>query len=189
MLLPALLPILGWLAHILPCLSFPALKAGWRERFPPWQGPAGISKGCASPWWDGGCSGTKQGTGPILPSQPGSGVTGAVESGWRGTQQCPGSGVEVPASPGASCITTGHGSSHDPGKPRHGRGRGVGWGCRSSEQPPLPRPRAPEGWRKSRERAAACPPPPPPSPPRSLANKCLFLQKKEVTGVGAALST
>lgn len=65
MLPPALLSVHGWDAHILPCLSFPSLKAGWREHFPAWQAPAGISKGCVSPWWDGDCTGTEQGAGHI----------------------------------------------------------------------------------------------------------------------------
>lgn len=78
MLLPALLSVHGWDAYIVPCLSFPALKAAWREHFPAWQGPADISKNFVSPQWDGGCSGTEQGAGPILPRLSVPGVMG-----WR----------------------------------------------------------------------------------------------------------
>lgn len=71
-LLLALLSVHGWDVHIFPCLSFPALKSRWREHFLAWQGPVDLSKSCISPQWDGCCSDTEQGVGPVL----GTGVTG-----------------------------------------------------------------------------------------------------------------
>lgn len=149
-LLPALLSVHGWDAHILPCLSFSALKAGWREYFPPWQGPADVSKGCVSPWWDGACSGTEQGMGPILPSQPGWGNGVASTGGSR----C-GIGVaRDPAPPGrwggGAGIPQGLVRRHQPwlipqsGETEARKGTRCGWGCQRSEQPPDPTPRAPE---------------------------------------------
>lgn len=90
---------------------------------------------------------------------------------------------------GGADIPTSHGSSHSLEKLRHGRRHGLARAAGAASSRRSPRPEPQRSSRKSRERAAACPPPPPPSPPCSLANKCLFLQKKEVTGVGAALST
>lgn len=65
------LSVHGWDACILPCLSFPASKAGWGDRFPAQQGSAVIRKGCVSLQWDRSCFGTEQSVGPILTIQPG----------------------------------------------------------------------------------------------------------------------
>lgn len=84
---------------------------------------------------------------------------------------------------GAAAAALPNGKSHDLRKPSKSglwKGRGSARAGGSSSN----------GAGGSLRRAATpSPSPPPPSPPRSLANKCLFLQKKEVTGVVSVLST